>query len=90
MLSCDNICRGVEPCCVGAEEVSVEGLADVEEQLAVEGGLVEDALHRAWCDVNLPSEPFVIMSLATQFFANNVAYVYLHSSCCLGDVLPIP
>lgn len=70
MLSCDNICRGVEPCYVGSEEIGVEGLADVEEQLAVEGGLVEDALHRAWCDVNLPGKPLVGVALVAQLVAD--------------------
>lgn len=70
MLSHDNICRGVEPCCVGVEEVAVEGLADVEEQLAVERGLVEDALHRAGGDVDLPGEPLVGVTLAAQLVAD--------------------
>jgi hypothetical protein len=90
MLSCDNICRGVEPFCVGLEEVCVKGFADVEQQLGVEGGFVEDALHRAGGDVDLLGEPLVGVALAAQLIADDVADVYLHSGCCLGDVLPIP
>ena len=90
MLSCDNICRGVEPFCVGLEEVCVKGFADVEQQLGVEGGFVEDALHRAGGDGDLLGEPLVGVALAAQLIADDVADVYLHSGCCLGDVLPIP
>ena len=85
MLSCNNICRGVEPFCVGLEEVCVKGFADVEQQLGIEGGFVEDALHRAGGDVDLLGEPLVGVALAAQFVVDNVTYVYLHSGCCLCD-----
>lgn len=86
MLSCDNICHGGEGLGVRLEEVGVEGLADAEEQLGVDGGLVVEALQGARADADALGKPFVGMALAAQFVANKVAYVYLHIAiCCYAD-----
>lgn len=68
----------------------MEGLADAEEQVGVNGGFVIDALQGARGDTDAVGKPLVGAALAAQFVADKVAYVYLHSGCCLGDVLPIP
>lgn len=86
MLSCDNICHGGEGLGVRLEEVAVEGLADAQEQLGIDGGLVEEALQGAWTDADALGEPFVGVALMTQFVADKVAYVYLHIAiCCYAD-----
>ena len=72
------------------KEVGVESWVDAQEQLGIDGGLVEEALQGAWTDADALGEPFVGVALMTQFVANKVAYVYLHSGCCLCAWLPNP
>ena len=48
----------------------MKSLANVEEQLGVKGGFVEDALYRARGDVDLLSEPLVGVALAAQLVAD--------------------
>lgn len=57
----------------------MEGWADAEEQVGVNGGFVIETLQGASCNTNTVSEPFVGMALAAKFIADKVAYVYLHS-----------
>ena len=90
MLSCDNICHGGDGLGVGLEKVGVEGLADAEEQLRVDGRLVVDALQGARTDTDVVGKPLVGVALAAELVADKVAYVYLHSACCLCSLLPIP
>lgn len=68
------------------KEVAVEGLADAEQQLGVDGRLVVYALQGARGDSDLVGEPFVGVTLSTEFVADKVAYVYLHIAiCCYAD-----
>lgn len=70
MLSCDNICHGGEGLGVRLEEVAVEGLADAEQQLGVDGRLVVYALQGARSDTDLVGKPFVGVALATEFVSD--------------------
>ena len=80
------------------KEVGVESLADAQEQLGIDGGLVEEALQGAWTDADALGEPFVGVALAAQLVADKVAYVYLHVAICFlrtrtsasPGLLPIP
>ncbi len=98
MLSCDNICHGGEGLRIRGKEIGVKGLADAEEQVGVDGGLVVDALKGARTDTDLVGKPFVGVALAAQLVADKVAYVYLHVAICFlrtrtsasSGLLPIP
>ena len=60
------------------KEVGAEGLADAEEQLGVDGGLVVEALQGARADADALGKPFVGMALSSQFFTNKRTYMYCH------------
>lgn len=68
---------------VRLEEVAVEGLADAEQQLGVDGRLVVYALQGARSDTDSVGKPLVGVALAAEFIADKVAYVYLHIATCL-------
>lgn len=82
------------------KEVGVEGLADAEEEMGVNGGFVVNTLQSARSDTDAVSKPFVGMALAAEFVADKVAYVYLHIAICFCgrtrgyastvSLLPIP
>ena len=63
------------------KEIDSEGSADEEQLLGVDGGFVEEALQGALGHANAFHQPLVGVTLAAQFVANKVAYVYLHSGC---------
>lgn len=65
------------------KEVGVESLADAQEHVGVDGGLVVETLQGARGDSDLVGEPFVGVTLSTEFVADKVAYVYLHIATCL-------
>jgi len=66
-----------------SKEVFPEYSANAEELLRVDGRLVVQTLKSASVNVELVGEPLVGVPLTTEFVANKVAYVYLHSGCCL-------
>lgn len=68
---------------IDLKEVGTKGATDVEKEMGVEGGLVEYLLEVARGDANLLGEPGVGVALAAELVADKVAYVYLHSGCCL-------
>ncbi len=77
-MSCDNICHGGKQSDVRLEKVGAEGLADAEQLLCVNGGLVVDALQGARADADAVGKPLVIMALPPQFLADKMSYMYLH------------
>ena len=72
------------------EKVGAEGLADAEQLLCVNGGLVVDALQGARADADTVGKPLVIMALPPQFLADKMSYMYLHGDCYLCNMLPAP
>lgn len=90
MLSYDNICHGGEGLRIREKEVDVEGQADAEEKLGIDGRLIVYALQSARSDTDAVGKPFVGVALAAQLVADKVAYMYLHSGCYLHAWLPIP
>lgn len=72
------------------EKVGVEGFADYEQELCVNRWFVEQFLQCPWCHAYLLCQPRIGVALTTEFFADKVAYVYLHSGCHLCVWLPIP
>ncbi len=82
MLSRVNICHGR----VHAKEVCMKCIADTEEQLGVNGGLVVDALEGAGRGADLLGEPLIGITLAAELVAEKVAYVYLHDTICFYHV----
>lgn len=73
-----------------SKEIFSKYSANAEELLRIDGRFVVQTLKSASVNVELVSEPLVGSSLATEFVADKVAYVYLHSGCCLRAWLPIP
>ena len=73
-----------------SKEVFPKYSANAEELLRVDGRLVVQTLKSASVNVELVGEPLVGVPLAAEFAADKVAYVYLHSGCCLRAWLPIP
>lgn len=90
MLLRGNICYIKKGLGVVGEKVFVEYFADAQQEVGVDGRLVEEALHGAALYAQLVGEPLVGVARAAQFVADEVAYVYLHSGCCLCAWLPIP
>lgn len=70
MLSCDNICHDGEGLGIGVEKVDAEGLADAEEQVSVDGGLIVDALQSTRGDTDLVGKPLVSVTLSTEFVSD--------------------
>ena len=64
---------------VGAEEIGMERGANGDQQVGVDGGLVEDFLQGAGGDANLFGQPCIGVALSTQFVADDGSYVYRHS-----------
>lgn len=83
MLLRGNICYIEEGLGVVGEKVFVEYFAYAQQEVGVDGRLVEEALHGAALYAQLVGEPLVGVARAAQFVADEVAYVYLHSGCCL-------
>lgn len=90
MLLRGNICYIEEGLGVVGEKVFVEYFAYAQQEVCVDGRLVEETLHGAALYAQLVGEPLVGVARAAQFVADEVAYVYLHSGCCLRAWLPIP
>ena len=90
MLPCDNIRHTLKQFGIVLKEISIKYFADAEQLLGVNGGLIVKPLEGAAVDVQLVGEPLVGVALVAQFVTDKVAYVYLHSGCCLCVWLPIP
>lgn len=88
MLPCGNIRHTLKQFGIALKQVYSKYFADAEQLLGVNGGLNVKPLEGAAVDVQLVGEPLVGVVLATQFVADKVAYVYLHSGCCLCVWLP--
>lgn len=83
MLSYGNIRHVLQQVGVGPKQVCAEDFADAEQQVCVDGGLGVETLKGASVDTQLVGEPLVGVSGASEFFANQVSYMYLHISCYL-------
>lgn len=90
MLLRGNICYIKKGLGIVGKKVFVEYFAYAQQEVCVDGRLVEEALHGAALYAQLVGEPLVGVARAAQFVADEVAYVYLHSGCCLRAWLPIP
>lgn len=90
MLSRGNICHLLECLGIVVEKIFVKNFADAQQLLRVNGRFVVQALQCAPVDIQLLGEPSVGTVLVAQFFADKVAYVYLHTVCYLCAWLPIP
>lgn len=73
-----------------SKEIFSKYSTNAEELLRVDGRLVVQTLKCASVNVELVGEPLIGVTRAAEFVADKVAYVYLHSGCCLRAWLPIP
>lgn len=89
-MSRDNICHTSKSIGIVAKKIFAENFADTKKILRVDRRLVVQALQCAPVDIQLLGEPSVGTVLVAQFFADKVAYVYLHTVCYLCAWLPIP
>lgn len=90
MLPYGNICHISKLFGIVYKQVYSKYFADTEELLGVDGRFVVEPLEGAAVNVQLVGEPLVGAALTAQLVADKMAYVYLHSDCCLCAWLPIP